>query len=131
MSGLLSVVVPYPSQQRFSGKSSWSLLGLFNYGVKGILAFNERLVRVATQLGMLAIGAALLYVIYLVVAALVCGIEAPGYITTIPAVVGMGGVQLVFLGVLGEYVGKTSRASSTWRVIIPPRRWVAAASPST
>ena len=104
--GMRTKMVPYPNQQRFAGKSSWSLLGLFNYGVKGILAFNERLVRVATQLGMLAIGAALLYVIYLVVAALVSGIEAPGYITTIAAVVGMGGVQLVFLGVLGEYVGK-------------------------
>ena len=48
----------------------------------------------------------LLYVVYLIVTALTTGIDSPGYITLITAILGVGGLQLLFLGVIGEYVGR-------------------------
>lgn len=104
--GMRTKEIQFQNRARERGSSSWGLLSLFNYGVSGILAFNDRLVRLAVQLGVVAVLAALGYVVYLILATLLHGIDTPGYVTTIATVVGMGGVQLVFLGVLGEYVGR-------------------------
>lgn len=104
--GMKTATVTYANQPRAGGQSSWGTGSLVNYGISGILAFNDKLVRMSVKLGMLALAVSLAYVVFLVVNAILSGIEAPGYITTIAAIVGMGGLQLVFLGVLGEYVGK-------------------------
>lgn len=104
--GMKTKLVPYPNQPRVAGTTSWGMRHLINYGVSGILAFNDRPVRMAIKLGMAAFAAFLLYLVILLVNAFAGGVETPGYITTIAAIVGMGGVQLIFLGVVGEYVGK-------------------------
>lgn len=104
--GMRTKLVTYPNQPRNHGETSWGFVGLLNYGINGILAFNDRLVRMAVKIGMAALALFLAYVVFLIAAAFVDGVETPGYITTIAAIVGMGGLQLVFLGVVGEYVGK-------------------------
>lgn len=104
--GMRTKLVTYPNQPRNHGETSWGLVSLVNYGVNGILAFNDRLVRMAVKLGMAALTLFLAYVVVLLVNAGIRGVETPGYITTIAAIVGMGGLQLIFLGVVGEYVGK-------------------------
>lgn len=92
--------------RRGAGQSRWSFRRLLNYGIDGIMSFNDAPLRLSIYLGAIVTALSFAYVIFLVVAALVQGIRVPGYITLVAAVLGLGGLQLLFLGVIGEYVGR-------------------------
>jgi len=105
--GFPRATIDYRNQARQGGgESKWSMRRLLNYGMDGIMSFNNAPLRVALYLGMAITTLALLYVVILLVNAAVGGVEVPGYITQITAIIGLGGVQLLFLGVIGEYVGR-------------------------
>lgn len=99
-------VVDYRNVGRQSGASSWGFLSLLNYGIDGVIAFNDRPLRLAVQGGLTAAGLSVLYLLWLIVEWFRHGVTAPGYITIIAAVVLLGGVQLTFIGILGEYIGR-------------------------
>lgn len=88
------------------GVSKWSLRRLLNYGIDGIISFNAAPLRLSIYLGGVVTALSFAYLIFLIVAALVQGVTAPGYITLVAAILGIGGLQLLFLGVIGEYVGR-------------------------
>ncbi len=88
------------------GASKWSLRRLLNYGIDGIMSFNAAPLRLSIYLGGSVTILSFAYVIFLIVASLVQGVTAPGYITLVAAILGIGGLQLLFLGVIGEYVGR-------------------------
>jgi glycosyltransferase involved in cell wall biosynthesis len=88
------------------GASKWSLRRLLNYGIDGIMSFNAAPLRLSIYLGGTVTILSFAYVIFLIVASLVQGVTAPGYITLVAAILGIGGLQLLFLGVIGEYVGR-------------------------
>lgn len=104
--GFRTEVVDYHNAVRQAGATSWSFSSLFNYGLDGIISFNDRPLRVAAWAGMSATGLGLIYLLGLFLAWLSNGVEAPGYFTTIAVVVLFGGVQLLTLGVMGEYIGR-------------------------
>lgn len=104
--GLSATTISYANEQRYGGETSWSFTHLLNYGISGIVAFNDKPLRVAIKIGLFAFTIFVIYLIFLMVSVFTVGIEVPGYITTIAVIVGVGGIQLAFLGVLGEYVGK-------------------------
>lgn len=104
--GFPLATVDYRNQARVGGTSKWTTKRLINYGIDGILSFNTAPLRGAIYLGA---GVTVLffgYVAYLLVAAALGGIDVPGYLTLITAVAGLGGMQLLFLGIIGEYVGR-------------------------
>jgi glycosyltransferase involved in cell wall biosynthesis len=88
------------------GASKWSLRRLLNYGIDGIMSFNAAPLRLSIYLGGIVTILSFAYVIFLIVTTLVQGVTAPGYITLVAAILGIGGLQLLFLGVIGEYVGR-------------------------
>ncbi|MDO5033852.1 MAG: glycosyltransferase family 2 protein [Actinomycetaceae bacterium] len=98
--------VKYENQQRSGGKTSWSFKSLFNYGLDGIVSFNAKPLRIVASFGALTFGFALLYLLWLLVNWAAYGVETPGYITTFAAIVAFSGIQLLALGVVGEYVGR-------------------------
>jgi glycosyltransferase involved in cell wall biosynthesis len=98
--------VHYVDAARSSGESKWSMRQLLNYGVDGVMAFNVKPLRMLVWTGLVVLALSLTYIGIIVVAVIVRGIDAPGYVTLITAVLGLGGLQLVGLGVLGEYVGR-------------------------
>ena len=105
--GFPRATIDYKNQERQGGGSSrWSLARLFNYGIDGIMSFNNAPLRVAVYSGVTVTLLSLVYVVYLIISALTTGIDSPGYITLITAILGVGGLQLLFLGVIGEYVGR-------------------------
>jgi polyisoprenyl-phosphate glycosyltransferase len=104
--GYPTATVEYLNEARADGKSSWTLRSLFDHGVDGVLSFNTRPLRSMVATGMVATGFFLAYLVWLVVSAAVSGIVTPGYITLVAIVVFMGGLQLLCIGVLGEYVGR-------------------------
>lgn len=104
--GFNTAVVDYENVAREAGESKWRMRDLLNYGIDGILSFNTRPLRAAIHLGVLVSAAAFIYALWVVADAIVGGISSPGYVTLICAVVGFGGLQLILLGIIGEYLGR-------------------------
>ncbi|MFI9806920.1 glycosyltransferase family 2 protein [Streptomyces sp. NPDC052301] len=104
--GFPSTTFEYENAVREAGSSSWNLRGLLNYGLDGLLSFNNRPLRAALWLGMGLLLCAGLYTAWIVGAALIHGVQTPGYVTIITAVTALAGVQMVMLGVIGEYTGR-------------------------
>ncbi|GLX52129.1 glycosyltransferase family 2 protein [Streptomyces sp. MB22_4] len=104
--GFPSTTFSYENAVREAGSSSWNLRGLVNYGLDGVLSFNNRPLRAALWLGVSLLLCAGLYTAWIVVAALLHGVQTPGYVTIITAVTALAGVQMVMLGVIGEYTGR-------------------------
>jgi polyisoprenyl-phosphate glycosyltransferase len=104
--GFRTTYVDYRNALRQGGESKWGLRSLFNYGVDSVIAFNDKPLRMAIHLGLLITSVAVGYGVWVVGNAMVNGNSVPGYVTLICAVVGLGGLQMVLLGVIGEYLGR-------------------------
>lgn len=104
--GFPTGTVSYRNVQRGAGRSGWTLRSLLNYGIDGALAFNSRPLRLLMHLGGWAALAAVGYLAVLLVGYLVNGVTVPGYITTIAVITGLSGIQLLAVGVMGEYIGR-------------------------
>ena len=79
---------------------------LWNFALEGLTSFSTLPLRVWTYLGGATAGFAILYAAYLILRTAVRGVDVPGYASIITAVLFLGGVQLVGIGVIGEYVGR-------------------------
>jgi glycosyltransferase involved in cell wall biosynthesis len=98
--------IPYEAQARVSGASKWSMKKLFKYAFDGILSFSTAPLRAVTVCGGLSAFAAFVYLIVMIVQKLTSGIDVPGYATIVVLLLFLGGLQLLGLGIIGEYVGK-------------------------
>jgi polyisoprenyl-phosphate glycosyltransferase len=104
--GFEQATIEYENVQRAGGASSWTFRKLLNYGIDGVLSFNNKPLRLSIYLGALVVALSMLYVVWLLIRVAIFGIELPGYVTLVAAVAGLGGIQLLFLGVIGEYIGR-------------------------
>jgi polyisoprenyl-phosphate glycosyltransferase len=104
--GFEAVTFEYDNVARAAGATKWRFGALFEYGIDGLLSFNNRPLRLGIYFGLTLSGLALLYAIWIVIAALVTSVQTPGYVTLLVAVVGIGGLQVSMLGLMGEYVGR-------------------------
>ncbi|MDX2558834.1 glycosyltransferase family 2 protein [Streptomyces sp. TX20-6-3] len=104
--GFDTVTFDYQNAAREGGETKWKFSSLVNYGMDGLISFNNRPLRIALWLGMMLSGFAALYVVWVAVAAIAHGVTAPGYVTLVAIIVGLGGVQMVMLGLIGEYIGR-------------------------
>ncbi|WP_234531552.1 glycosyltransferase family 2 protein [Streptomyces shenzhenensis] len=104
--GFPSTTFEYENAVREHGSSSWSFRSLLNYGLDGLLSFNNRPLRAALYLGMTLLALAGVYTAWIVGAAMINGVQTPGYVTIITAVTALAGVQMIMLGVIGEYTGR-------------------------
>jgi len=97
--------IPYDRDVRFAGNTKYPLRKMLKFALDGITAFSEVPLRVATYLGFAIAGFAFVYGIVVLVLN-VLGYNLPGYTSTMLAILLLGGVQLVTIGILGEYVGR-------------------------
>jgi glycosyltransferase involved in cell wall biosynthesis len=104
--GFDTAVVDYENVPRAHGRSKWTLRSLLNYGIDGVVSFNHKPLRLAIYIGLFVSLVAFVYAGWVIVDAVRSGIDAPGYVTLMCGVIGLGGLQLVFLGVIGEYLGR-------------------------
>ena len=110
--------IPYTACERAAGTTKWSFRKLMNYAIDGIIGFSTKPLRMATYLGTLTAGAALIYLIFVVLEKLIKGIDIPGYATIIVLILLLGGIQLLCIGIIGEYVGKVFEQSKERPVYI-------------
>lgn len=104
--GFDTATVDYQNVARQAGESKWRMRDLINYGIDGILSFNTKPLRFAIYLGMTVAAAAFTYAVVVLIVGIFGGISTPGYVTLLCAVVGFGGLQMILLGVIGEYLGR-------------------------
>ncbi|MEU8786764.1 glycosyltransferase family 2 protein [Streptomyces sp. NPDC048637] len=104
--GFDTVTFDYRNAAREAGETKWRFGSLVNYGIDGMLSFNCRPLRLAIYTGLGLAALATVYTLWITGAALVGGITAPGYVTLVAIIVGLGGLQMVMLGLIGEYIGR-------------------------
>ncbi len=110
--------IPYTAQERHSGKTKWSFRKLFRYAIGGIVDYSTAPLKLATYLGGFTAFAALVYLVVVVLQKLISGIDIPGYATTIVLILLLGGIQLICIGIIGEYVGRTFEQSKNRPVYV-------------
>ncbi|MBQ9902675.1 MAG: glycosyltransferase family 2 protein [Clostridia bacterium] len=104
--GFKEKIIHYKNRSRAAGESKWNFRSLVRYGVDGVLSFNNKPLRFCFFIGAFAILLSLVYLIFLFVGIIFKGIDMPGYFTTIFTICFFGGVQLISIGIIGEYVGR-------------------------
>ncbi len=103
--------IPYTAQERVAGTTKWSFRKLLNYAIDGIIGFSTAPLRLATYLGIGSAAAAVGYLLLVILEKLVWGIDIPGYATIIVLILALGAMELVCIGIIGEYVGRTFEQS--------------------
>lgn len=98
--------VPYSRDPRFAGVSKWNFWKLWNFAIEGITSFTIGPLKLATYFGLSVAFAAFMFGAWTVVKTLLFGNPVPGYPSLLVVTLFLGGVQLVAIGILGEYVGR-------------------------
>ena len=104
--GYRSVELPYQRVSRVGGTTSWSPLKLFGYAFDGIFSFSVLPLKVWSVIGASVSLLSLIYALVIVLDTLLTGVDVPGYATLSVAILFLGGIQLIGIGVLGEYIGR-------------------------
>ena len=105
--GFNTYYMPYEVKERQYGKTSWSFKSLVNYAINGIINFSTAPLKLATVIGIISFIVSIVYAIIIVIQKLVVGINVSGYATIVCLILLFGGLQMIFLGIIGEYLGKT------------------------
>lgn len=104
--GFKSIGVPYDVQVRGEGQSRWRPRQLLRFALDGLASFTTIPLRVWSYLGLLVAACAFLYTLVILVTTLIYGTDVPGFPSLIVSVMFFAGVQLISLGVIGEYLGR-------------------------
>ncbi len=105
--GFRQEAIVYDRDERHVGETGYSISRLISLAVDGITGFSIRPLRLALWVGVLVAAASFIYTIYIVLKGTVGGVEVSGWSSLMAAILFLGGVQMIFLGLLGEYLGRT------------------------
>lgn len=104
--GFAQVAIPYRREPRLAGHTKFNVWRLWNFALEGVTSFSTAPLRAATYLGLLTAALAFAYALWIVVKALFWGDPVAGWPTMMTVILLLGGVQLMALGVIGEYLGR-------------------------
>ena len=98
--------ISFKTVERQLGQTTWKFSSLFKYAIDGIACFSVTPLRFIAVLGFLLSSGALLYILITLIQTLIFGIDTPGYVTTMCALLFLGGIIEFSIGILGEYIGR-------------------------
>ena len=104
--GYKKIEIPFEVQERTAGQSSWNYKALFNLAIKGMTSFTTAPLHIMTIIGMTVSFGALAYMIFVIAMALIYGDPVAGYPTLMTVILFLGGMQLLALGIIGEYLSQ-------------------------
>jgi polyisoprenyl-phosphate glycosyltransferase len=104
--GFRSIGIPFSAPQRQEGESRWRVGQLLHFAIDGLASFSTIPLRVWSYMGLFISFFALIYALVFLLKTLIYGIDAPGFPSLIISVMFFSGVQLISLGVIGEYLGR-------------------------
>ena len=96
----------YDRDPRAAGETKWNYLKLINLAIDGITSFTTAPLRISTVIGALVSAFTFLYLIFLVIRTIFFGTDLNGYPSMMAVILFLGGVQLLSLGIIGEYIGR-------------------------
>lgn len=105
--GFKTKFLPFENVERIAGETKWNFWKLFKYAIEGIVAFTTVPLRISMMFGILVSILTFLYMIYVVIKAILYGDPVAGYPSMMTIILFLGGIQLLSIGVLGEYLSKT------------------------
>ena len=104
--GFSNTAIEFERQERAEGETKFNYWKLWNLALNGITSFSSFPVRLGVYLGLIVSAAAFFYGVIIMLKTLVTGVDVPGYASLMVVVLFIGGIQLFFLGLLGEYIGR-------------------------
>jgi polyisoprenyl-phosphate glycosyltransferase len=104
--GFRQIRVDYKPAERVHGRTTWNIYRLIGLSIEGLTSFSVAPLRLASLLGLLIAGIALIFGAQILFEVLFYGVAVPGYPSVVVGLMVIGGVQLVMIGIMGEYIGK-------------------------
>lgn len=104
--GFRQIGIDYVRDSRAAGSTKWNYWKLWNFALEGITSFSSIPLRVWSYLGLIISMTSFLYAGFLFFRTLIHGIDVPGYASMMVVILFIGGVQLITLGIFGEYIGR-------------------------
>lgn len=104
--GFRDTTVEFERPERAEGETKFNLWKLWNFAISGIASFSTMPIRVGVYLGLLISAASFVYALFIITKTLFFGVDVPGYASIMVVVLFLGGIQLFFMGLLGEYIGR-------------------------
>ena len=105
--GFRTYWLPYKNINRVAGETKWNFWKLFRYGMDGMISFSQAPLDLASLLGLIMTLISFLALIFIIVRKLIFGDPVAGWASTICIIVFIGGIQMAFLGIIGQYLAKT------------------------
>lgn len=96
----------YDRDPRAAGKTKWNYKKLIDLSIDGITSFTTAPLRWSAFIGLLVSLAGFIYMMVIIIKTLLYGVDVPGYASTMVVMLFLGGIQLIFLGIIGEYLGR-------------------------
>lgn len=96
----------YERKSRAAGSTKFNYLKLWNFAIEGITSFSTVPLKIATYIGLLSAVLSFSYAVYMIFNTLISGNSVPGYPSLMTAILFFGGLQLIFIGIIGEYIGR-------------------------
>lgn len=109
--GYHKTFVEFEQHERIAGTSSWNFWSLFSLAIEGIVSFTTVPLRLASIFGAFTAFLAFLYMIYILIKTIIWGDPVGGFPTLISVILFLGGLQLLALGIIGEYIGRIFKES--------------------
>lgn len=104
--GFKNTTLEFERPERAEGETKFNMWKLWNFAISGIASFSTMPIRLGIYLGLLISAASFIYSLFIITKTLFMGIDVPGYASIMVVVLFLGGIQLFFLGLLGEYIGR-------------------------
>ena len=104
--GYQSICLEFDHVERVAGETKWNFMKLADYAIEGITAFSNAPLRFATYTGMFIASLSFLYLLYIFFDTMINGNSTAGWPSIVCIMLFLGGIQLIFLGVIGEYIGR-------------------------
>lgn len=104
--GFRQTAIYYDRDRRYQGKTKWNYWRLWNFAVDGITSFSLAPLKIWSYIGIILSCIAFSYALFLVLRTLIFGVDVPGYASLMVVLLFLGGMQLVTLGIIGEYLGR-------------------------
>ena len=104
--GFKNTTLEFERQERTAGDTKFNYWKLWNFALSGITAFSTMPIRVGIYLGLSVSFGAFCFGLWIIVKTIMTGVDVPGYASLMVVVLFLGGIQLFFMGLMGEYVGR-------------------------
>ena len=104
--GFKTAIIPYKREERVAGDTSFNGWKLWNFAIDGITSFSTAPLRIWLYIGMFLAGVSFVFGSYIILKTLILGVDSPGYASIVTIVLFLGGIQLMGIGILGEYIGR-------------------------